>query len=405
MHPVGTDVEQTFREVHGQAVASLVRMFGDLSVAEDAVQDAFVIASDRWSTGGIPDNPAGWIVTTAKNRAIDALRRSARGRELESEATARQPDQTEYEQAAGAAVPDDQLRLIFMCCHPALRIEHRIALTLRLLGGLTVAEIARSFLVSAETMKKRLTRAKHKIEAAGIPFRVPDDPDLPRRLEAVLSVLYLIYNAGRDAPDRSTLRADAVRLARSLNGLMPEEPEVAGLLALMLLSESRHDARLDGEEPVLLREQDRSRWDRSLIDEGHRIVRACVGVGRPGPYQLQAAIQAVHCDAATFDATDWRQIVQLYDHLLEIAPTAVVRLNRAIALAEVEGPASALNALLPLTDQLASYHLFHAAHGDLLLRLGRPEEAKRALQRAFDLARTQHDRNALTPLLDRCGLL
>ena len=311
-----------FREVYGQAVATLVRVFGDITLAEDAVQDAFVVALDRWRTNGIPPNPAGWIVTTARNRAIDVLRRSTRGRELHEQLaeTASPPGRPGDEWEEGGLVSDDQLRLIFTCCHPALRTEHQVALTLQLLGGLRVDEVARSFLVSESAMAKRLVRAKYKIKAARIPFRVPAKVDLPERLRAVLSVVYLIYNTGADDPERASLRGEAIRLARSLVELMPDEPEAAGLLALILLSESRVPARTAEGSLVLLRDQDRTKWDGRMIEEGHAIVRACIRRDQPGPFQLQAAIQAVHCDADSFEVTDWPQIVALYDHLFSVMP-------------------------------------------------------------------------------------
>ena len=398
-----TAVERVFREAYGQAVATLVRVFGDVTLAEDAVQDAFVVASRRWPRDGIPPNPAGWIVTTARNRAIDALRRSARGRELHEQlgAVAIGSDRSGIEEVAEAGpVKDDRLRLIFTCCHPALRMEHRVALTLRLLGGLSVEEVARSFLVSEQTMAKRLVRAKYKIKAAKIPYRVPEDADLPERLRSVLSVLYLIYNAGLDDAEHPSLRGEAIRLARALVELMPDEPEAAGLLALMLLSEARAPARRTEGDIVLLRHQDRTRWDRAMIEEGHGIVRACIRRGRPGPYQLQAAIQAVHCDADSFEATDWPQIVALYDHLYLFMPTPVVALNRAIAVAEVDGPAAALSRIDDIAADLDSYHLMHAARGTMLRRLGRRDDARAAFERAADLAATEVDRRFLAQQID-----
>ena len=398
-----------FREVHGQAVATLVRVFGDITVAEDAVQDAFVVASDRWPDDGIPPNPAGWIVTTARNRAIDVLRRSARGRELYEQlgaeaSTSPGPGADDGKPSGSSGedgpVSDDRLRLMFTCCHPALRSEHQVALTLRLLGGLSVAEVARSFLVSEPAMAKRLVRAKYKIKAAKIPYRVPADADLPERLRSVLSVVYLIYNTGVDDAERAALRAEAVRLARALVELMPDEPEAAGLLALMLLCESRVPARTAEGALVLLRDQDRAKWDRTMIEEGHAIVRACIRRNQPGPYQLQAAIQAVHCNADKFEATDWQQIVTLYDQLFSIMPTPVIALNRAIAIGEVQGPGAALAALDAVASDLDNYHLMHAARGTTLRSLGQSDAARAAYERAADLAATEADRQLLSQQME-----
>jgi len=402
-HGDATGIERVFREAYGQAVATLVRVFGDISIAEDAVQEAFVVASDRWRSDGIPPNPAGWIITTARNRAIDDLRRSARGRELHAQlgaipATPRGSAAEEWEE--DGPVRDDQLRLIFTCCHPALSAEHQVALTLRLLGGLSVDEVARAFLVSEPAMAKRLVRAKYKIKAAKIPYRVPGEADLPERLRSVLSVLYLIYNTGLDGGERASLRREAIRLARALVGLMPNEPEAAGLLALLLLSESRAPARTVEGAPVLLREQDRARWDLAMIQEGHAIVRACIRRGQPGPFQLQAAIQAVHCAADSFEATDWPQVVALYDHLFSVMPTPVVALNRAIAVAEVEGPGAALTVLDAIAPDLDNYHLMHAARGTMLRRLGQRDAAQAAFARAAQLAATEADRRFLAQQIE-----
>jgi RNA polymerase sigma-70 factor (ECF subfamily) len=300
----------------------------------------------------------------------------------------------------GGPVSDDQLRLIFTCCHPALRTEHQVALTLRLVGGLSVNEVARSFLVSESAMAKRLVRAKYKIRVAKIPYRVPAEADLPERLRSVLSVVYLIYNTGGDDPERGSLRSDAIRLARSLAGLMPNEPEAAGLLALMLLNESRMPARTAEGTLVLLRDQDRTKWDRTMIEEGHAIVRACIRRDRPGPFQLQAAIQAVHCDADSFEATDWHQIVALYDHLFSVMPTPVVALNRAIAIGEIEGPGAALIALDAIAPDLDNYHLMHAARGTTLRRLGQRDAAHAAFVRAAHLAATEADRRFLAQQIE-----
>jgi RNA polymerase sigma-70 factor (ECF subfamily) len=403
VHREATDVERVFREVYGQAVATLVRVFGDITLAEDAVQHAFVVASERWRSDGIPPNPAGWIITTARNRAIDDLRRSARGRELHEQLGA--VASTLRSSGAGdlgedGPVRDDQLRLIFTCCHPALRTEHQVALTLRLLGGLSVDEVARSFLVSESAMAKRLVRAKYKIKAAKIPYRVPGEADLPERLRSVLSVVYLIYNTGSDDPERAAFRSDAIRLARALAALMPDEPEAAGLLALMLLSESRVPARTAEGDLVLLRDQDRTKWDRTMIEEGHAIVRACIRRDQPGPFQLQAAIQAVHCEADSFEATDWHQIVALYDHLFSVMPTPVVALNRAIAIGESEGPGAALTALDAIAPDLDNYHLMHAARGSTLRRLGQRDAAKAAYERAAHLAATETDRRFLAQQIE-----
>src|SRR5947208_15540530 len=343
--PVGeTVVSRIFREEYGRSVASLIRAFGDIDAAEDAVQEAFAVALRKWLGDGLPPNPGGWITTTARNLAIDRQRREARGRELLREVAVLLPQKDDPGTAREEGpVEDDRLRLIFTCCHPALSTEAQVALTLRLLGGLTTDEVARAFLVTEPTMAKRLVRAKHKIKAAHIPYRVPSEAELPDRLRPVLAILYLTYNAGTGGPSGDGLRHEAIRLARAISTLMPDEAEVAGLLALLLLTESRWAARFAADGSfVLLRDQDRTVWDRTMIEEGQAIVRACLRRNRPGPYQIQAAINAVHADAASIEETDWSQILALYDQLLAIWPTPVAALNLAIAVGEVQGPRAAL---------------------------------------------------------------
>jgi RNA polymerase sigma-70 factor, ECF subfamily len=390
------EIGRVFRQESGRSVAALVCVFGDIDVAEDAVQEAFAVALRKWPGDGVPPNPGGWITTTARNRALDRLRRESRGRELLSEVAVLMPgsDEPGTPEEVGP-VHDDRLRLIFTCCHPALSTDAQVALTLRLLGGLSTKQVARAFLVAEATMARRLVRAKHKIKAARIPYRAPAAHELPDRLRPVLAVVYLIYNAGLTSPAKPDLCAEAIQLARILASLMPDEPEVAGLLALLLLTESRRSSRTrpDG-SLVLLGEQDRTRWDRALIAEGQAIVRRCLRRNRPGAYQLQAAINAVHADAPTVEQTDWPQIVALYDHLLAVAPTPVVALNRAIAIGEVQGPAAAL-ALVDELD-LDTYYPYHATRADLLRRLGRHREAAGAYQRAAAMAPTDAERDFLS---------
>jgi RNA polymerase sigma-70 factor (ECF subfamily) len=389
------EVGRIFREESGRSVAILIRAFGDIDIAEDAVQESFAVALRKWPVDGLPPNPGGWITTTARNHAIDRLRRESRGRELLTEVAVLSPGSDDPSSAEETGpVHDDRLRLIFICCHPALSTEAQVALTLRLLGGLSTADVARSFLVAEATMARRLVRAKGKIKAARIPYRVPEDHELPDRLPPVLAVVYLVYNAGLSRRSEPDLCSEAIRLARILATLMPDEPEVAGLLALLLLTESRRSSRTrpDG-SLVLLSEQDRTRWDRALIEEGQAIVRRCLRLNQPGAYQLQAAINAVHTDAATVEQTDWSQIVALYDQLFAIAPTAVVALNRAIAIGEVHGAAAAL-ALVDELD-LDNYYPFHGTRADLLRRLGRDTEAASEYERAAEMAPTEAERDFL----------
>ncbi|MEV4719600.1 sigma-70 family RNA polymerase sigma factor [Micromonospora noduli] len=381
------DLASIYRAEYGRCVATLARLLGDINLAEEAVQDAFTTALQKWQT--LPPNPGAWIVTTARNRAVDRLRREStrEARHAQALLLYHQDEPSEV-----GPVRDDQLRLIFTCCHPALAPEARTALTLRLLGGLEVPEIARAYLVQEATVAQRIVRAKKKIRDAAIPYRVPAEHELPDRLPPVLAVLYLMFNEGYASTAgpliRTDLCAEAIRLARELAALMPDEPEVLGLLALLLLTEARRPARLGPTgDLVLLADQDRSLWNRPLIAEGHVLVRRCLRRNRPGPYQIQAAISAVHTDGA---ATDWPQVLALYDQLLALAPTPVVALNRAVAVAEVHGPAVALAALEGI--DLPSYHRLPATRAELLARLGRNDEAMAAYDQAAALATNETER-------------
>jgi RNA polymerase sigma-70 factor, ECF subfamily len=415
--PVGAAgvVDRLFREESGRAVATLIRILGDFDLAEEAVQEAFAVALERWPRDGLPENPGAWVTTTARNRAIDRLRRERRLQEkTESLRRLAALEASAEEPVANTAIEDDRLRLIFTCCHPAMAVDAQIALTLRTLGGLRTPEIARAFLVPEPAMAQRLVRAKRKIRDAGIPYRVPPDHELPERLRPVLHVVYLVFNEGYSATEgdaliRRELCTEAIRLGRVLASLMPDEPEVLGLLALMLLQDSRRDTRVSsGGELVLLEDQDRSRWDRREIGEGIEVLHRAMARGQPGPYQLQAAVAALHAEATRPEDTDWLQIAKLYARLFELQPTPVVALNRAVAVALADGPERGLELLEPLGGDLDRYHHFHAARADLLRRLGRRDQAAEAYRRALELTANAVERRFLRRRLaevegDRAG--
>lgn len=412
------DLGAVFRRERSRCVATLIRVLGDIDLAEDAVAEAFTVAAERWPITGLPANPGAWITTAARNRAIDRLRREstradrqlAAHRLMEAETTMSDadvpgsPDRRQLD-ALVEVVADDQLRLLFLCCHPALSIDAQVALTLRLLGGLDTPEIAKAFLVPEATMAQRIVRAKRKLRDNHAPYRIPSAGELPGRLGAVLNVVFLVFTEGHRSSSGPTLMrvdlcVEAIRLARVLVELMPDEPEAVGLLALLLLTDARREARMAADGSLVrLADQDRDRWDRSLISEGHALVRACLRRNQPGPFQIQAAIAAVHADARAAGATDWRQIVALYDQLLVLRPTPVVALNRAIAVGEQLGAGAALAALeaLPAAEvaKLADYQPYHAARADLLVRAGRIVEALAAYDRALQLTTAEPERRFL----------
>ena len=404
-------ITQAQHEEWARVVASLTRRFGDLDIAEEAAAEAFATAVERWPTDGVPPNPGGWLTTTAKRKAIDRLRRENRREDKHKEAQMLHDDNPP--EPVGA-VDDERLRLIFTCCHPALAMETRVALTLRMVGGLTVPEIARAFLVSESTMGRRITRAKDKIKAARIPYRVPSAEDLPARVSGVLAVLFLVFNEGYLAsgpdtdPVRHDLTAEAIRLTRLIRGLLPQDGEVAGLLALMLLTEARRTARVSAlGELVALDEQDRGAWDAALVAEGHRLVRerlaaAAAGVA-PGRYQILAAINAVHTSARDVRDTDWSQVLALYDQLVRLDPSPIVVLNRAVAVAELDGPQVALATVDGLEDKLGGYHAYHATRADLLRRLGCSQKSRAAYDRAIELAGNTAETAYLTRRRDQLG--
>jgi RNA polymerase sigma-70 factor (ECF subfamily) len=405
------DVQEAITRVHraewARVVASLARRFGDLDVAEESAAEAFATAVERWPVDGVPPNPGAWLTTTANRRAIDRLRRESKRGDKQKEA------QMEYDVPPEplGAVDDERLRLIFTCCHPALAMETRVALTLRLVGGLTVPEIARAFLMQETAMGQRITRAKAKIKAARIPYRVPAAKDLPARVSGVLAVLFLVFNEGYLAtgpdsdPVRHDLTAEAIRLTRLIRGLLPHDGEVAGLLALMLLTEARRPARISiNGELVSLDQQDRGAWDTAMIAEGHQLVRERLAAGvAPGRYQILAAINAVHTSARDVRDTDWSQIVALYNQLIRVDPTPIVALNRAIAVAELDGPEVALAAVDGLDDKLAGYHAYHATRADLLRRMGRSQESRAAYGKAIELAGNTAEVAYLTRRRDQLG--
>jgi RNA polymerase sigma-70 factor, ECF subfamily len=406
-----TDAREAITKAHhgewARVVASLTRRFGDLDIAEEAAAEAFATAVERWPADGVPPNPGAWLTTTASRKAIDRIRRESKRGDKQKEAQLLYDDEPE----PVGAIDDERLRLIFTCCHPALALETRVALTLRMVAGLTVPEIARAFLVQETTMEKRITRAKAKIKTARIPYRLPSADDLPARISGVLAVLFLVFNEGYLAtgpgtdPVRRDLTTEAIRLTRLIRALMPDDGEAAGLLALMLLTEARRTARVSATgELVTLAEQDRGTWDAALIAEGHRLVRERLAARvAPGPYQILAAIGAVHTSARDVRDTDWSQVVALYDQLVRLDPSPIIALNRAIAVAELDGPEVALAAVDHLEDRLAGYHAYHAARADLLRRLGRSQHSRAAYDKAIELAGNTAETAYLTRRRDQLG--
>jgi RNA polymerase sigma-70 factor, ECF subfamily len=398
-------IETTFREEHGRILAALIGQFGDFTVAEDALQDALVEALARWQTGGVPRNPGAWLTAVAKRRAIDRLRRAAARERRAVTLTEPADDNEEVDETEMESIPDDRLKLMFTCCHPALALEAQVALTLHTLGRLSTPEIARAFLVPEPTMAQRLARARRKIRDAGIPYRVPPAELLPERLDALLAVVYLIFTEGYattsgDRPIRGELCGEAIRLCRVLVELLPESAEARGLLALMLLHDSRREARLDGSgDLVLLDEQDRSRWDQTKIHEGVAVLDGALALHDPGPYQVQAAISALHAEAATPVETDWQQIAALYGRLAGMVPSPVVEVNRAVAVAMADGPAAGLEILLRI-EGLEEYYPYHVARADLLRRTNQREAAADAFERALDLCQNSAERAYLQRQLD-----
>jgi RNA polymerase sigma-70 factor (ECF subfamily) len=406
------DVQEAITQAHheewAQVVAALARRFGDLDIAEEATAEAFATAAERWPADGVPPNPGAWLTTTAKRKAIDRIRREHKRDDKQREAQMLADDDPPE---PPGAIDDDRLRLIFTCCHPALAMETRVALTLRMVGGLTMPEIARAFLVSETAMGQRITRAKAKIKVARIPYRVPSAEDLPGRASGVLAVLFLVFNEGYLAtgpdtdPVRHDLTAEAIRLTRLVHDLMPEDGEAAGLLALMLMTEARRSTRVSPNgELITLDQQDREAWDPALVAEGHRLVRQRVATGQtPGRYQILAAINAVHTSARDARDTDWSQVVALYDQLVRLDPSPIIALNRAIAVAELDGPDVALAAVDRLEDRLAGYHAYHATRADLLRRIGRSQQSRAAYDRAIELAGNTAETAYLTRRRDQLG--